>query len=48
MTDISITSEDAALVQPPTRRDHHSRRLAIATTLIAVGVAKAHAVDRPV
>ena len=48
MTDISITSEDAALVQPSTRRDHRSLRLAIAMTLITVGLAKANAVDRPV
>lgn len=46
MTDISITSEDAALVQPSTRRDHRSLRRAIA--IITVGLAKANAVDRPV
>ena len=48
MTDISITSEDAALVQPSTRRDHRWRRLEIAPTIITVGLANANAVDRPV
>ena len=48
MTDISITSEDAALVQPSTRRDHRLRRVAIALTVVTVGLAKANVVDRPV